>query len=255
MEHVDFKPISQQRSASFGNSGSRNDNSRENPPLDYSSRTGSSMWDITPDEDNVILDTTSTDEDTSSSATRAGDDLISQSPLLQRYPGFVPLRRHATSIAEVAFLVPSMACTSRQATMMVAVANMTATIVGGGVLSIPLSCARAGIVPFTFLMIVSAAATDFSLYLLVSCSRRCGSTSFGNVTRCAHGLVFHFISNSAHFLFRSQVCIWPRPRVVHNFCNFVSVGVQRGWVDETEPGHLESDHNEHNEGHRIFLGR
>ncbi|KAL7527691.1 hypothetical protein ACHAXR_004967 [Thalassiosira sp. AJA248-18] len=64
---------------------------------------------------------------------------------------------------------------------------MTATIVGGGVLSIPLSCALAGILPFTLLMAVSAAATDLSLYLLVSCSRRCGSRTFGGVARSAYG--------------------------------------------------------------------
>ena len=70
---------------------------------------------------------------------------------------------------------------------MAAVFNMTATIVGGGVLSIPLSCARAGILPFTILMVLSAVATDFSLYLLVSCARRCGSTSFGAVCRSSFG--------------------------------------------------------------------
>lgn len=109
------------------------------------------------------------------------------SPILRRYPTFIPLRRHATSIAEVAFLVPSVSSSTRKASVMAAVFNMTATIVGGGVLSIPLSCARAGILPFTILMVLSACATDFSLYLLVSCARRCGSTSFGAVCRSSFG--------------------------------------------------------------------
>eukprot|EP00563_Minutocellus_polymorphus_P020520 CAMPEP_0197719750 /NCGR_PEP_ID=MMETSP1434-20131217/3373_1 /TAXON_ID=265543 /ORGANISM="Minutocellus polymorphus, Strain CCMP3303" /LENGTH=592 /DNA_ID=CAMNT_0043304519 /DNA_START=44 /DNA_END=1822 /DNA_ORIENTATION=- len=120
-------------------------------------------------------------------AAGASDSSLTLSPMLRRYPTFVPLRRHATSIAEVAFLVPSVSSSTRKASVLAATFNMTATIVGGGVLSIPLSCARAGILPFTFLMVLSAVATDFSLYLLVSCARRCGSTSFGLVCRSSFG--------------------------------------------------------------------
>jgi len=149
-----------------------------NPPLDPKKKTGSSMWDT--DADDVGGDPP---ED------RGGenDALLYKSPLLQRYPSLIPLRRHATSIAAVAFLVPSSSCDSRRATLPAAIFNMTATIIGGGVLSIPLSCARAGLGPFTALMAASAIATDFSLYVLVSCSRRCGSTSFGGVARSAFG--------------------------------------------------------------------
>lgn len=125
--------------------------------------------------------------DLSGSPTETASTDVTQSPMLKRYPSFVPLRNRATSIAEVAFLVPSSESTCRKATVMAATFNMTATIVGGGVLSIPLACARAGIIPFTFLMIISAAATDFSLYLLVSCSRRCGSTSFSSVAKSSYG--------------------------------------------------------------------
>lgn len=112
---------------------------------------------------------------------------VTQSPMLMRYPSFVPLRHKATSISQVAFLVPGEQSACRKATVMAATFNMTATIVGGGVLSMSLSCARAGIIPFTLLMIVAAMATYFSLYLLVSCSRRCGSTSFGNIAKSAYG--------------------------------------------------------------------
>jgi len=89
---------------------------------------------------------------------------------------------------------------------MAATFNMTATIIGGGVLSIPLSCARAGIIPFTLLMIVSAAITDFSLYLLVSCARRCGSTSFGRVAKSAYGPALElFTTGTIFFLVGSTV--------------------------------------------------
>ena len=151
-----------------------------NPPLEPKKKTGSSMWDT----DSAGGDDPS--EDAGGGGIGA-DDALYKSPLLQRYPSLVPLRRHATSIAAVAFLVPSSTCDSRRATLPAAVFNMTATIIGGGVLSIPLSCARAGLGPFTALMAASAVATDFSLYVLVSCSRRCGSTSFGGVARSAFG--------------------------------------------------------------------
>ncbi|KAL7547494.1 hypothetical protein ACHAWF_010788 [Thalassiosira exigua] len=157
-------------------------------PLDVS---GASSWDEPP--------LASSAPDAPDADPAAYDVLALRSPLLRRYPSFVPLRRRATSIAEVAFLVPSSDCSSRKATIAAATFNMTATIVGGGVLSIPLSCARAGIVPFTALMILSAAATDFSLYLLVSCARRCGSTSYGSVARAAFGPGLELITTSVIF--------------------------------------------------------
>lgn len=144
------------------------------------------------------------DEGGGEDAAAAGDDDggvdFPASPMLRRYPSFIPLRRHATSIAEVAFLVPSSGSSRRKASIAAATFNMTATIVGGGVLSIPLSCARAGVLPFTVLMIASAAATDFSLYVLVSSSRRCGSTSFGHVARSAYGPALEVASTLLIFL-------------------------------------------------------
>lgn len=158
---------------------------------DVSIDMSASSWDT-----QVRLD----DDDSPSNGTSGGANAdLTLSPMLQRYPSFVPLRRHATSIAEVAFLVPSAQCPGRQASVMSAVFNMTATIVGGGVLSIPLSCARAGIIPFTLLMMFSAAATDFSLYLLVSCARRCGSTSFGKVAKSSFGSALELITTAVVF--------------------------------------------------------
>lgn len=122
------------------------------------------------------------------------------SPMLHRFPStFVPLRRKATSIAEVAFFVPSLESDLRSATVLSATFNMTATIIGGGVLSIPLSCARAGLVPFTILMILSAVTTDFSLYILCSCARRTGSVSFGRVARASFGPIWELITTAVIF--------------------------------------------------------
>ena len=123
------------------------------------------------------------------------------SPLLKRYPSlFVPLRRHATSIAEVSLLVPAFDSPLRQAGMAAATFNMTMTIIGGGVISIPLSCARSGLVPFTLLMMISAVAKDYSLYLLCSCARRTGSTSFGGVARAAVGPTLEAFATFAIFV-------------------------------------------------------
>ena len=125
---------------------------------------------------------------------------VTKSPILKLFPHtFVPLRHKATSIAEVQFLVPSQHSSRRQASLVAAVFNMTATIIGGGVLSIPLSCARAGIIPFTFLMIMSAIMTDFSLYILCSCTRRTGSTSFGRVAGMAVGPTLELFATGVIF--------------------------------------------------------
>jgi len=178
MEHVNFDGRAR-----------RNDD----PPQDVSSSpasANSSSSDLSRASSAYLFDVSYKPEDGSTAdsfSAPPGVVDLTLSPMLRRYPSFVPLRRRATSIAEVAFLVPSADCSTRRATALAATFNMTATIIGGGVLSIPLSCARAGVVPFTVLMVASAMATDLSLYLLVSCSRRCGSTSFGGVAKSAFG--------------------------------------------------------------------
>lgn len=70
---------------------------------------------------------------------------------------------------------------------MVAVINLVATVCGGGVLSLPLAFKRAGIIPTTILMIYAALTTDFSLYVLISCARRTGGRSYGDVGKTAFG--------------------------------------------------------------------
>lgn len=84
-------------------------------------------------------------------------------------------------------LDPVHASPLRKSNMLIATFNLVATIVGGGVLSLPLSFEKAGIWNATILMIVSAIMTDFSLYVLCSCSRRTGARSFTEVGRLAFG--------------------------------------------------------------------
>jgi amino acid permease len=79
----------------------------------------------------------------------------------------------------------------RHSTLLPATFNLVATIVGGGVLSLPLAFQKCGIAVATVLMVLSAALTDFSLRLLCRCSsarrRRPTARSFGEVARDAFG--------------------------------------------------------------------
>lgn len=74
-------------------------------------------------------------------------------------------------------LVPSFDAPSRQSRPIVAIFNLIATIVGGGVLSLPLAFAKLGVGLATILMIGAAIITDESLYLLCICARLTGATS------------------------------------------------------------------------------
>ena len=74
-------------------------------------------------------------------------------------------------------LVPPFDAPSRQSRPVVAIFNLIATIVGGGVLSLPLAFQKLGVVLATILMIVAAIITDQSLYLLCLCARLTGASS------------------------------------------------------------------------------
>mmetsp|Transcript_28329 Transcript_28329/g.42360 ORF Transcript_28329/g.42360 Transcript_28329/m.42360 type:complete len:514 (+) Transcript_28329:1720-3261(+) len=88
---------------------------------------------------------------------------------------------------DVEILNPHHDCSSRRSTVLPATFNLVATIVGGGILSVPLAFQKCGLVLTTALMIVSALGTDFSLYILCSSGRRTGATSYADVCRRAYG--------------------------------------------------------------------
>jgi amino acid permease len=94
-------------------------------------------------------------------------------------------RADSTLTTEV--LAPEYDSPQRKSPLVVATFNLTATIVGGGVLSLPLAFARCGVVLGTVLMIVAAIITDRSLYLLCLCARQTGATSYGEVGKVAFG--------------------------------------------------------------------
>ena len=82
-------------------------------------------------------------------------------------------------------LVPSFSSSSRKSSFWIATFNLIATIVGGGVLTLPYAFYNCGIVVATVLMGIAAFCTDFSLQLLCVSARNCGATSYGEITRCA----------------------------------------------------------------------
>jgi len=86
-------------------------------------------------------------------------------------------------------LVPHFRSEQRHSTLVPATFNLVATIVGGGVLSLPLAFEKCGgILPATALMLLTAVATDRSLYLLCLAARRsAGAATYGEVARQAFG--------------------------------------------------------------------
>lgn len=84
-------------------------------------------------------------------------------------------------------LVPPFDSNERHSTSLVATFNLVATIVGGGVLSLPYAFEKCGIVLCTVLMIFAAVITDRSLYLLCLCARQTGVRTYGEVGKVAFG--------------------------------------------------------------------
>ncbi|CAM9315807.1 unnamed protein product [Ascophyllum nodosum] len=82
---------------------------------------------------------------------------------------------------------PSPGNPSRQSEPPTAMFNLLATVVGGGILSVPYALSLTGVVTGIFLMAVAAVAGDFSLYILCSCARRTGKVSYTEVAQVALG--------------------------------------------------------------------
>jgi amino acid permease len=97
-----------------------------------------------------------------------------------------PLLRRERHVS-IETLSPHSDCRTRKSTFLVALFNLVATVCGGGVLSLPLVFARAGIIPTTILMIYGAISTDAALQRLVDAARTNGSRSYGDVAQAAFG--------------------------------------------------------------------
>lgn len=105
------------------------------------------------------------------------------------------------------YLVPSFSSPNRKSNLTVASFNLVATVVGGGVLSLPLSFQKAGIIPATIMMIIAGIITAFTLHLLCLCSRKNGAQSFGEVGALIFGKGFELFTTSLLFLFLMFVMV------------------------------------------------
>ncbi|KAI9914265.1 hypothetical protein PsorP6_008333 [Peronosclerospora sorghi] len=85
------------------------------------------------------------------------------------------------------FFSPGPLATTRTATASSAFFNLVSTIIGGGILSLPFAFDKCGLVVAFILMILASSASTFSLYVLVSCSRRGRAVSYEEVVRKALG--------------------------------------------------------------------
>lgn len=111
------------------------------------------------------------------------------------------LKKSKSLRASLVYFQPTFASSQRKTSLNVATFNLVATIVGGGVLSLPLAFAKAGIGLATIMMIVSAFATEFGLYILCSCARRTGSASYMEIARHAFGVGAEIFLTIILFLF------------------------------------------------------
>ena len=80
----------------------------------------------------------------------------------------------------------------RNVTIESAIFNLVSTIVGGGVLSLPFAIDKSGVIVGPFVLILCAVASGFSVYILISGSRRSSANSYedvmeklGSRSRCA----------------------------------------------------------------------
>ncbi|RLN61026.1 hypothetical protein BBJ29_004167 [Phytophthora kernoviae] len=85
------------------------------------------------------------------------------------------------------YFSPGPLATTRTATAPSAIFNLVSTIIGGGILSLPFAFDKCGLVVAIVFMMIAASASTFSLYVIVSCSRRGRAASYEEVVRKALG--------------------------------------------------------------------
>jgi len=144
-------------------------------------------------------------------------------------------RRIKLRTVSMEFFNPPAESHLRRSNLFAATFNMVATIIGGGILSIPLSLQKTGLILGTILMIVAAITTAFSLYILCSCSRRSGASSYGGVARVAFGPGLELFTTLLLFVFLIFVIIGYMV-LVKNIWTPIVIALMQNI-------HLESDEN------------
>jgi len=88
----------------------------------------------------------------------------------------------------VEYFNPPPYSSERQSSLSGAVFNLTATILGGGILSLPFCYMLCGLIGGTLFILLVALASYFSIYILISCSRRVRhAASYEEVVAAAFG--------------------------------------------------------------------
>mmetsp|Transcript_5528 Transcript_5528/g.7619 ORF Transcript_5528/g.7619 Transcript_5528/m.7619 type:complete len:490 (+) Transcript_5528:240-1709(+) len=85
------------------------------------------------------------------------------------------------------FINPVPGSDERQSGVFPAIFNLSSTILGGGILSLPFTFAKLGWGLGMVILVSVALASDFSLYILCSCSRRSGTISYMEVVKYSFG--------------------------------------------------------------------
>eukprot|EP00164_Ancoracysta_twista_P002504 GFYU01003333.1.p1 GENE.GFYU01003333.1~~GFYU01003333.1.p1 ORF type:complete len:436 (+),score=121.38 GFYU01003333.1:364-1671(+) len=114
-------------------------------------------------------------------------------------------KRRNSSLDEL--LLGSSDALKRQSTVQSAVFNLVSTIVGGGVLSLPFAFHSAGVIVGPIMLVIIALASDFSVYILVSCSRRSGGRTYEEVADLAFGPAAKMVTVLLLFLLTYLCCV------------------------------------------------
>ena len=117
----------------------------------------------------------------------ASDEFVDSSGKTSSFWKSFLQRRSRRSTDNMLMLTPALDHPSRTGTRSSAIFNLIATMVGGGVLSLPYALAKAGVVLGLVYLLIAAGLSAYSIRLLLSCSRRSGATSYEEVALKAFG--------------------------------------------------------------------
>ena len=90
-------------------------------------------------------------------------------------------------VDSVEYFSPSFHSKKRLGSMLSAVFNLSSTILGGGTLSLPYAFNNSGLLMGCIFQVVVAVASGFSMYIIMSCARRSGATTYEDVAALAFG--------------------------------------------------------------------
>jgi len=112
-----------------------------------------------------------------------------------------------SSLLEPEFLVPSALSEQRTISTKSSVFSLVATIVGGGCLSLPYALSQAGLIPGLICIFVFGLLSDFSVDLLLTCSRRTGASSYQQIAVLCFGKSGKYITMILIFVMIWLACV------------------------------------------------